>query len=184
MRLAVLAGVTLLAAGCGGAKSPSVASLEPTTTQSAGSRSSPSSPAGGLVFGSNMSVEVGTGAAGIRYAGCMRSHGVRNYPDPDSQGVITITISSALNPSSPVFRKALADCRNLVPAGKAPSPAQQQQHRERALAFAACMRSHGVPHYPDPTFGSGGVISQSLSRSDGDPSSPAFRSAQKTCQTR
>jgi hypothetical protein len=127
-----------------------------------------------------MSTQVGTGAAGVKYTACMRSHGVPNFPDPDAQG--TITISTALNPSSPLFQKAEADCRNLIPPSKGPSPAQQQQHQEKALAFAACMRSHGVPHYPDPTFGSGGMISQSLSRSEGDANSPIFQAAQKACQ--
>jgi hypothetical protein len=127
-----------------------------------------------------MSIEVGTD--GVRYTSCMRSHGVSNYPDPDAQGVITITISTSLNPSSPLFQKAEGDCRKLIPVGKAPSPPQQQQHKEKALAFATCMRSHGVPHYPDPTFGSGGIVSQSLSRSDAAPNSPIFQAAQKTCQ--
>ena len=44
------------------------------------------------------------------------------------------------------------------------------------------MRSHGVPHYPDPTFGPGGMVSQKLSRSETDPNSPTFLAAQKACQ--
>ena len=54
--------------------------------------------------------------------------------------------------------------------------------KQRLLAFAACMRSHGVPRYPDPTFSNGGV-SQGFGPEDGvDSSSPAFREAQKTCE--
>ena len=179
----VVVALALLAAGCGGGtKSPAVASLGTTssgnTSDNAGSSSSPA-PAGGLPIGSSMSTEVGTGAAGVRFAACMRSNGVSNYPDPDAQGVITITISSALNPSSPLFQKAHSDCQKLIPAGRAPSAAQQRQHKAKALAFAACMRAHGVPHYPDPTFGSGGTISQSLGRGDADPSSPIVQAAQK-----
>jgi hypothetical protein len=131
-----------------------------------------------------MSTQVGTGAAGVKFTACMRSHGVPNYPDPNAQGVITIDSSMGIDPSSPLFQKAHADCQKLLPAGKAPSPAQQQQQEKRALAFAACMRSHGVPHYPDPTFGSGGMISQKISRSSGvDPSSPIFQTAQKACRS-
>lgn len=183
--LAVFAGVALGAAGCGaGAKPPSIASIGTTSSGGSDSASSSSSslPPGGLVAGTSMSTDVGTGAAGVGYASCMRSNGVPNYPDPDEKGVITITISSALDPGSPQFRNALAHCQKLIPAGKAPSPAQQQRMKTLALAFAACMRSHGVPRYPDPTFGSGGMVSQKLSRSDGDPSSPVFQAAQKTCQ--
>jgi hypothetical protein len=127
-----------------------------------------------------MSFEVGT--AGVEYTACMRSHGVPNYPDPNAQGTITITISTSLNPRSPLFQKAQGDCQHLVPAGKALSPARQQQMKERVLAFSACMRSHGVPHYPDPTFGSGGMVSQSLSRNEVDRDSPIFKAAQKACQ--
>jgi len=129
-----------------------------------------------------MSTQVG--AAGVRYTACMRSHGVPNFPDPDAQGVLTITVSPSLNPSSPLFQKAEADCQHLLPAEKGLSQAKQQQMKERMLAFAACMRSHGFPHYPDPTFGSGGMVSQGTGRNDGiDPNSPIFQAAEKTCRS-
>ena len=134
-------------------------------------------------FGASMSTQVGTGAAGVKYTACMRSHGVPNFPDPNAQGEITITVSPALNPSSPLFQHAEGDCQHLSPARKGLSPAKQQQVKARMLAFAACMRFHGVPHYPDPTFGSGGMVGQKLGRSDGDPNSPLFRAAQKACQS-
>jgi hypothetical protein len=114
----------------------------------------------------------------------MQSHGVPSYPEPNSQGVITITTSSALNPSSPLFQKAQASCQRLLPSGKALSAAKQQQMKTRLLTFAACMRSHGVPGYADPTFGPGGTVSQQGSRSNGiDPNSPIFQTAQKACQS-
>ena len=131
-----------------------------------------------------MSTEVGTGAAGVRFTACMRSHGVPNFPDPDARGTLTITVSPALDPSSPLFQKAEADCQKLLPAGKPLSAARQQQMKARMLAFAACMRSHGFPHYPDPKFGPGGMVSQGVGRSDGiDPRSPIFQAAQKACRS-
>ena len=46
------------------------------------------------------------------------------------------------------------------------------------LTFSVCMRSHGVPNFPDP--GSGGGIQ--ITPGDGlDPRSPAFQGAQKQC---
>jgi hypothetical protein len=48
----------------------------------------------------------------------------------------------------------------------------------QSLHFSACMRSHGVPNFPDPTSG-GGI---SISSSSGiDPFSPAFKAAQSAC---
>ena len=176
-----IASVSLLASGCGGSQSPSVASLETTSAGTTGSALG-SVPPGGLVAGGSMSTEVGTGAAGVKFAACMRSHGVPTYPDPDHQGVFTIDSSMGIDPSSPLFQKALASCQGLRPPGETLSPAKQQQMRTRLLAFSACMRSHGVPHYPDPTFGPGGMVSQSLSRRETDPNSPIFLAAQKACQ--
>jgi hypothetical protein len=47
------------------------------------------------------------------------------------------------------------------------------------LAYSACMRSHGVPNFPDPGPGGGFGIS---SRSGIDPASPSFKSAQESCR--
>jgi hypothetical protein len=179
---AVASGVLL--AGCGGgAKAPSVASLG--TTPSSNSRSSSSSlfPTGVGGNGASMSTEVGTGAAGMHFAACMRSHGVPGFPDPDSRGTLTITVSPSLNPSAPVFQRAEGVCQRLLPATKPLIQARQQQMQQRLLALAACMRSQGFPHYPDPTFGHGGMVSQGIGRNDGiDPRSPIYQTAQKTCQ--
>jgi hypothetical protein len=140
-------------------------------------------PPGGAGIGSSISTDVGTGAAGVTYTACMRSHGVPTFPDPDSKGTITITVSTSLNPGSPLFQRAVAACQHLLPAGKAPSPAAQQRMKAAALAFAACMRSHGVPNYPDPKFFASGGIAQSSGGKGMDPNSPSFQAARKTCQS-
>ena len=46
-------------------------------------------------------------------------------------------------------------------------------------AFSSCMRSHGVPNFPDPTSGGGITIDSS---SGIDPDSPRFQSAQRACR--
>lgn len=48
------------------------------------------------------------------------------------------------------------------------------------LAFSKCMRSHGVPEYPDPS-GGGGAINLSPG-SNINPFSPAVKDAQAECQ--
>ncbi|HTW43589.1 MAG TPA: hypothetical protein VMD79_14885 [Solirubrobacteraceae bacterium] len=49
--------------------------------------------------------------------------------------------------------------------------------QQAGLAFAMCMRSSGVPNFPDPT-GSGGFFL----RGGENPSSPAFKAAQAKCR--
>jgi hypothetical protein len=60
--------------------------------------------------------------------------------------------------------------------GAPESPAQLQAD---ALKYSQCMRSHGVPNFPDPSPG-GGFVFQAGSRLN--PSSPALRSATAKCQ--
>ena len=47
----------------------------------------------------------------------------------------------------------------------------------QALAFANCMRAHGVPSFPDPKAGGGGFdLGEGI-----NPQSPAFKSARLAC---
>lgn len=77
----------------------------------------------------------------------MRSHGVTNFPDPDSSGRIALSPSMA---QSPVFRSAQQACHGYLPKlGGGPSMSASQ--RQQALKFAECMRANGEPDFPDPT---------------------------------
>jgi hypothetical protein len=65
------------------------------------------------------------------------------------------------------------------PSG-ASTPGNASSFQQKFVAFASCMRSHGVPNYPDPQFtGSGGV---QISPGQSNPNSPAFKSAQGDCR--
>jgi hypothetical protein len=51
-----------------------------------------------------------------------------------------------------------------------------------AMAFAACVRSHGLSSYPDPQVsGSGTHVQITISPGGLDPASPAFKSATHAC---
>jgi hypothetical protein len=123
------------------------------------------------------------------YAGCMRSHGVPGFPDPtpgpNGGGGFEIRggPGTGLDPNSPAFAAAQQACRSLLPSGgvpKALTPAQQAAF----LAWAACIRSHGVPNFPDPHF-SGGMVSIGAGPDKGpDPNSPTFRAAQQACKSK
>jgi hypothetical protein len=133
--------LSLLAAGCGGS----------------GSSSAGGSPnAGGST----------TSASAVDYSACVRSHGVPNYPDPDSSGQLPKTDAARLGVSSSQYEAAQHACRHLLPTGGSirqqegecmpnndcpPALVQRMMTWDRELA--QCMRSHGIPNFPDPTSG-------------------------------
>jgi hypothetical protein len=80
----------------------------------------------------------------------MRSHGVRDFPDPTSFGQFKHEFHSSV--LSPAFQSAAADCQHLLPGGGPHQSAAPSQGRIAAgRAFARCMRSHGFPSFPDPS---------------------------------
>ena len=120
------------------------------------------------------------------YSACMRSHGVSNFPDPDSKGRIKITSGVSANGqktgvdvNSPQFSRARKACDKLLPNGGRPTAAEQQQEQQQALKFAQCMRSHGVPKFPDPKAGGQMTLG---TKAGVDPNTPQFQAAQKACQ--
>lgn len=121
----------------------------------------------------------GTGngdALALKFAQCMRSHGVPNFPDP---GTPVGAEGSGINEGAPAFQSAGRKCDKLTdnPQPKG-SPASESQ-RLAAIAQSECMRKHGVPNFPDPTFLASGGISVDLTGLDAQ--SPAFRHAQAAC---
>lgn len=187
----------LLVTACGSTSPASVAHLGSTTTTTAAGAQGGSAPVtsngpasgggAGLSSGSGLQpgIHIATGATGAKalaFSECMRSHGVPNFPDPNSQGVMN---GSGINPGSPSFQAANKDCRHLLPNGGAPTPAQLAKNLAQALKFSECMRSHGIADFPDPQTGGGG-ISISLKGAPGSdlsPGNPRFASASKACQS-
>ena len=84
----------------------------------------------------------------LQYAQCIRAHGVPNFPDPRAHG--GLAIPNDINPQSPAFKSSQQACARLAqpPAGQAES---SESRKLELLALARCMRSHGVPNFPDPT---------------------------------
>jgi hypothetical protein len=60
-------------------------------------------------------------------------------------------------------------------AGGHPTEAEIQQEQQDAVSFADCMRSHGVPDFPDPTTSPRGFKNAFVNPS------PAFKSAYAGC---
>lgn len=79
---------------------------------------------------------------GLKFSGCMRSHGITNFPDRSSSGGIQLSSSSGINPFSPAFKAAQAACGKLLPGGGPggnghPSAQAKKQMRE----ISECMRA-------------------------------------------
>jgi hypothetical protein len=115
------------------------------------------------------------------YSKCIRSHGVPNFPDP----VLTPSggygyRTTGIDPNSSAFQGALKACKALPSpwqsTGRQLSPAQQQAW----LSWARCIRAHGVPNLPDPTF-SGEAVQISGA---GGSRSPQMQSAMAACKSR
>jgi hypothetical protein len=135
--VAVALGVT--GAGCSGGSTAPTAASQSTAT---------AAPAGGS--GSSGATAL---AQAVAYSQCIRSHGVPNFPDPvqtPSGGYGYRT--AGIDPNSAAFQGALQACQALPSpwhsTGQQPSPAQQQAW----LNWARCIRAHGLPDFPDPTF--------------------------------
>lgn len=115
----------------------------------------------------------------VAYSRCMRSHGVPDFPDPDSQGGLTLNGEKGgdLAPDSPAFKAASEACKSLQP--RTPDNPNRALIRAGALKYSACMRAHGLPRFPDP--GADGGL-QIQAGPDLDPNSPQYIAADKACQ--
>ena len=56
----------------------------------------------------------------VKFAACMRANGVKQFPDPDASGQLTIdgiANRSSLDTNSAAFKQAITACKDLQPAG-------------------------------------------------------------------
>jgi hypothetical protein len=164
-------GLSLLASACGSSGGAKVAQV--------GTASSEKGPASSSDRGTGdaSSSDRGTGDARA-YSACMRSHGVPNFPDPDENGRLLVKGGvDGLRMNTPQAKKAAQACAHLQPNG--PSAAQEAKDQQAFLTYARCMRSHGVPKFPDPKPGEGISIGP---KTGVDPSTPQFKVAQEACR--
>jgi len=110
----------------------------------------------------------------------VRAHGIPDFPDPDSNGNLNKEAIRHLGVSDSLLRAATRACANLNPSNL--SPAQQRQQLTDDLKFAQCMRSHGLPNFPDPTSSDGRVeFVLSVSRAGINPRSPQILAKAREC---
>ena len=158
VRVATVMAAALMAAACGGSPSSSGSGGSPNAGGSANSRSA------------------------VNASRCIRAHGVPNFPDPDGSGQIPKEGPQQLGVSDSVLQAAQRACQNLWPY-QLPPQAQQRQQLTSYLKFARCMRSHGVPDFPDPTDHDGRVeFAISISKDGFNPHSPQIIGKALACK--
>jgi hypothetical protein len=120
---------------------------------------------------------------------CMRAHGITNFPDPikgpggvglsvtASPGSPTITVAG-IPFSGPAFTAAAKTCK-FGPGDNA-RPSLSAAQRRGMLENAACVRRHGEPNFPDPTFGPRGGVKGAASAAI-NRNAPAFIRANREC---
>jgi hypothetical protein len=113
----------------------------------------------------------------LAYARCMRQHGI-NMPDPkfDAQGHIGQQMPPGVGPDTPKFKAADQACKQYAPSGAPDKPNPQEQ--QQMLAYARCMRQHGI-NIPDPKPGGGIDVN---GEAGVNPDSPKFKAADQACQ--
>jgi predicted small secreted protein len=122
----------------------------------------------------------------VKFAECMRSNGVKEFPDPDASGTLTIdgiANGSSLDTNSATFKQAIAACKDLQPAGFV-GHKRTAQEQENALQFAQCIRDNGVKDFPDPTPDGPLVDTNRIpsAAGRGGPSIPGLTAAMQKCR--
>ena len=142
-----LIAVAALATACGSNATAGTAS-----SASAGASSTDSASTSSTGSSSTASTSSNTNATkrgkAVKFAECVRAHGVPHFPDPDASG----NFNFGVDVSATVFTNAVNACKALQPPGSLSgkrSPLQQSA----ALRFAQCVRENGVKDFPDPVNG-------------------------------
>jgi hypothetical protein len=160
--LLALAIVALIGAGCSDTPAETSSNTSTTTNKNAGGRDK-----------------------AMKFAACMRDNGVKEFPDPDASGEMTIdgvVNGSSLDASSAAFEAAIAACKDLQPAGFM-GRKRSAKEQEPALKFAQCMRDNGIKDFPDPAKDGPLIDTTKIpsAKGRGALEIPGFKAAQEKC---
>jgi hypothetical protein len=115
----------------------------------------------------------------------MRSHGVPRFPDASSSNTLPNGLPKVspqqLGVSGSQYRAAQGACAHLLPNGGRMTQTESQRDLRAMLGFARCMRSHGVPDWPDPTNDSAGWGFNLVHVHGFDPNSPQIDQKMSGC---
>jgi hypothetical protein len=169
--LVALVAVGMGLAACGGGSSN--ASSNPASVAISGC-----SPSGCSSPGASAAAE----AIAVKFSVCMRSHGVTDFPDPTvgSNGLPSWGPTPNVNGGAPAYNAAQQACKKGLPSLGPHTSAEKATANAAALKYSTCMRSNGVPDFPDPN---GQGLIQINATGTLEPSSPQYHKAQTACKS-
>jgi hypothetical protein len=141
---AMVALISVISAGCG-SNAPSETGTGTGTASSSGTTSSASST-GTTSSGADKKLTARDKA--VKFAECIRAHGVSDFPDPNEKNQFEYGVS--VTPA--VWDKATTACKDLQPPGTL-SGKRTPKQQSASLRFAQCIRDNGVKDFPDPVNG-------------------------------
>ncbi len=160
--LAAFVLVAVIGAGCG--------SSTPSETGTA----SPSSTAGNS--GAGASKKLSAREKAVKFAECIREHGVSDFPDPNGKNDFEYGVS--VTPA--VWKKATTACKDLQPPGTL-SAKRTPKQQSAGLRFADCIRNNGVKDFPDPVNGEPLVNTYKIPSSNRPGGMDILHAAMKKC---
>ena len=125
---AIVALISVISAGCGS------------------NASSETGPASSSSTGGNKKATARDKA--VKFAECIRAHGVSDFPDPNAKNQFEYGVSVTLA----VWKQATTACKDLQPPGTL-SGKRTPKQQSASLRFAQCVRDNGVKDFPDPVNG-------------------------------
>jgi hypothetical protein len=162
--------VAVILSACGSPSGSGVAQLGTTTP-----------PATSTTISSSAATQV---SEALAYARCVRSKGVTNFPDPDSVGRFNKVTLGQLETSNPNYTTATQSCVHLFPGINGTSPVQAllEAIANDEAKFVRCMRSDGVPNWPNPVLVQARLIFEP--RAVGiDPNLPKIAAKMQVCDS-
>jgi hypothetical protein len=163
-----LALVALIGGGCG-SNAPSETDTATRTATASASGTASSADTGATKSATDQD-------KAVKFAECMRGHGVPHFPDPDAKGEFVFGVD--VTPA--VWQRAVHACKALEPPG-ALSGKRSPKQQSAALRFAGCMRSNGVKDFPDPVNGDPLVDTTKIPSSNQPGGMTILNAAMKKC---
>ena len=112
----------------------------------------------------------------VKFAECIRSHGVADFPDPDAKNDFQYGVSV----SPEVWKQATTACKDLQPPGTL-SGKRTPKQQSASLRFAQCIRDNGVKDFPDPVNGEPLVDTTKIPSSNRPGGMDILNAAMKKC---